>query len=85
MYKHFDTDKTIFIFIPFCFEVNCKTIYRQPLIGCSGGRVDLFQPYEQSEIGPIEDWGKIADTLLHLASVSEEQKNKAELHSYLNK
>ena len=32
-------------------------VCRQPLIG-SGGRVDLFQPYEQSEIGQSEGLGK---------------------------
>lgn len=67
-------------------------VYRFPLIGEISGRVDLFQPYEQSEIGPIEDWGIIPATGLHLASVSEKQKpqfpknkNKAELNLYLNK
>jgi len=44
------------------------------LIRGIGGRVDIFQPYEQSEIGPIEDWGIIPATGLHLASVSEKQK-----------
>ena len=32
--------------------------------------------YEQSEIGPIEDWGIIPATGLHLASVSEKLKIK---------
>ncbi|WP_211669404.1 hypothetical protein, partial [Klebsiella pneumoniae] len=45
-----------------------------PLDRGISGRVDLFQPYEQSEIGPIEDWGIIPATGLHLASVSEKQK-----------
>ena len=51
-------------------------VYRFPLIGEISGRVDLFQPYEQSEIGPIEDWGIIPATGLHLASVSEKLKIK---------
>jgi hypothetical protein len=34
----------------------------------------VFQPSERSERGPIEDWGIIPATGLHLASVSEKQK-----------
>ena len=45
-----------------------------PLIRGIGGRVDLFQPYEQSEIGQSKGLGIIPATGLHLASVSEKQK-----------
>jgi hypothetical protein len=40
-----------------------------------GGRVDLLTTLERSE-GPIEDWGIIPATGLHLASVSEKLKIK---------
>ncbi|HFV2013238.1 TPA: hypothetical protein ACH73G_004762, partial [Escherichia coli] len=65
----------------------CKItgFYRFPLIGEISGRVDLFQPSERSERGQSEGLGIIPATGLHLASVSEKQKNKAELNLYLNK
>ena len=59
---------------PFFINVKLPGFTASPLIRGIGGRVDLFQPYEQSEIGPIEDWGIIPATGLHLASVSEKQK-----------
>ncbi|HGF0951380.1 TPA: hypothetical protein ACF77N_005260, partial [Klebsiella pneumoniae] len=59
-------------------------LYRFPLIGEISGRVDLFQPYEQSEIGQSEGLGKYRLRDYTLPQFPK-NKNKAELNLYLNK
>jgi len=65
----------------YIYNIHCKTVWftASPLTRGIGGRVDLFQPYEQSEIGPIEDWGRNSGYAITPCLSFQKTKNKAEL------
>lgn len=71
----------------YSYNIQCKTtgFYRLPFDKGNRRKGRSIQPSERSERGQSEGLGIIPATGLHLASVSEKRKIKAELRLYLNK